>query len=222
MTRDTPIDAVMEETKRADKESFLQTKFSEVMKFMSSAVTEDGEPIPLEDLKADPDDEIFEIKEGDYYFDFPSNFVFAWGIPEFRYSSTDARQMTKKDRAWMDLYYPNRPNDTTNKNRPSFYSLDNKRFDFAPMSDGDYTIVFPHTILHPAVTADSGAGSTILFGDKYLECIKDFLKAKLFELLDDPDKMSFHFGRGLAFLKAQAIVERRNSRQPLVARYNDI
>ena len=50
LTRDVLITAVMAETKRTDKETYLQTVFPNVLYRMSRAVTEDNEPIPLQDL----------------------------------------------------------------------------------------------------------------------------------------------------------------------------
>ncbi len=214
--RDTIVSEVMADTKRTDKQTALEGYFEDALIEMSQAKTEDGEPILLQDLK---EDESYSIVSGDYFKALPTDFVYMYSRPELRYDTDKGRLLIKKDREWMDWNYPNRANNTTNKSKPSYFSLEAGRFDFAPMSDNSYTIIFPHTKLHPVAANNI---TTILYGDRFKTVIKDLLKSKLWDLLEDFDKRDFHFNRGMTKLRAAAIIDKRNASDILITNYSDL
>ncbi|KKM05278.1 hypothetical protein LCGC14_1755690 [marine sediment metagenome] len=216
LTRDAIITEVMTETKRTDKQTYLENVFSDVMHDMSTAMTEDGDPIPLQDLKKPGG--TLTLADGDYYKDLPSDFVFLYGVPELLYDTDKGRQLIKKSIEWLDFNYPNRANNTSNKTKPRFFSLENNRFDFAPMSDAVYTVNFPYTVLHETVDSNSVA---ISFKDYFKPVIKDWLKAKLWELFKDNDERDFYLLKGLNKLKSLAVIGKRNSSEGLITEYND-
>lgn len=216
LTRDAIITEVTTETKRTDKQTFLEDVFPDVLYDMSTAVTEDGEPIPLQDLKKPGG--TLTIADEEYQVALPSDFVFLYSTPELLYDTDKGRQLIKVSKDWLDWNYPNRAVNTSNKSKPIYYSLEDNRFDFGPMSDGTYTINFPYTILHTAVTSNSIA---IDFRDYFKPVIKDLLKSKLFELFDDLEKRDYHYARGISRLRSLAIVDKRNSNVGLVTEYND-
>ena len=218
LTRNAIITEVMTETKRTDKQTYLETVFPDVLYEMSTAITEDGEPIPLQDLKASDSDSTLSIVSGNYFVALPTGFIFQFAEPELYYDTNKGRLLIKKSLEWMNYHYPNRANNTSNKSKPVYYCLEKNRFDFAPMSDGTYSIIFPFTKLHPTVDDNS---DTILFKDHFKPVIKDWLKAKLWELLDDDDKKDYHLGRGLNLLRSLSIVGKRNSEAALITEYND-
>lgn len=216
LTRDGIITEVMAETKRTDKEDYFNDVFPDVIHDMSTAMTEDGDPIPLQDLKKPGG--TLTVADGDIYKDLPSDFVFLYGSPELLYDSDKGWILIKKSREWMDYNYPNRANNTTNKSKPLYFSLEDNRFDFAPMSDASYTIKFPYTILHATVDSNSVA---IDFKDYFKPVIKDWLKSKLWELFSDDEKRDYYLLKGLNKLKSLAIIGKRNSSEGLVTEYQD-
>ena len=216
MTRDGIITEVMAETKRTDKQSFLEDVFPDVIDDMCTATTEDGEPLPLQDLKATAE---LAITDGDYYVALPSDFVYKFGEPELLYNTDKGRILKERSLEWMNTKYPNRANNTSNKSKPFFYCMENNRLDFAPMSDGSYTINFPYTKLHPTVSDNS---VTILFKDFFKPVIKDWLKSRLWELLDDEDKRDFHYSRGLSKLRSLSLQGKRNSEAAVITECNDL
>lgn len=215
LTRDAIITKVMAETKRTDKQTYLETVFPDVIARMSRAVTQDGEPIPLQDLKTDGS---LSTADGGYYISLPSDFVFQYAEPELLYDTDKGRMLIKKSLDWMNRNYPNRANNTSNKSKPQYYCLEKNRFDYAPMADAVYTITFPYTKLHATVSSNSVA---ILFRDTFEDVIKDWLKEKLWELLSDDDKKEYYNSRGLSRLIALANLDKRNAGTVLLTDYND-
>jgi len=215
LTRDAIITKVMAETKRSDKQSYLETIFPDIISRMSRAITPDGEPIPLQDLKTDG---TLATADGGYYASLPGDFVFQYAEPELLYDTDKGRILIKKSLEWMNYNYPNRATNTSNKSKPIYYCLEKNRFDYAPMSDAVYSITFPYTKLHATVSSNS---VTILFRDTFEDVIKDFLKAQMFEDLDDLDKMGFYSGRGLVNLIALANLDKRNADTVLITDVTD-
>lgn len=215
MTRDSIIAKVLADTKRTDKQTYLEGRFTDVLHTMSRAVTEDAEPIPLQDLKTIG---TIAITTSSYYKALPTGFIFQYGEPELLYDTDKGRQLIKKSLDWMNWNYSNRANNTSNKAKPIYYCLENNRFDFAPMSDAAYTVNFPHTLLHPTVDDN---GDTILFRDQFEVVIKDLLKAELFELLEDFDKVSLYTNRAMNNLRSLAKLDKRNSGTVLITNVND-
>ena len=218
MTRDEIITEVVNETKRTDKTTRLGLIFPDILYKMSRAITEDSEPIPLQDLKASDTDSTLSITDGDYYVSLPTGFIFQFAEPELYYDTDKGRILEKKSLAWMNYNYPNRANNSSNKSKPLFYCLEKNRFDFAPMSDGSYSIIFPFTKLHPAVTSNAVA---ILFRDHFKDVIKDLLKSQMFEELDDLEKAGNYATRGIGTLRTLAVLDRKNSGAELITNYND-
>lgn len=216
LTRDGIITEVETETKRSDKTTFFQDIFPDVITDMSTARTEDGEPIPLQDLKKPSG--TLTIADGDYYADLPDDFVFLYGTPELLYDSDKGRLLQKKSLEWMNLNYPNRATNTSSKGKPYYFCMEHNRFDFAPMSDDDYTINFPYTILHATVSSNSVA---IDFKDYFKPVIKDWLKAKLADLFQDDERRDYYLSRGLTKLKSLALIGKRNSSEGCITQYND-
>ena len=216
LTRDPIIVKVMAETKRTDKQTALETSFPDVLRDMSRARTEDGESIPLQDLKKDGS---LTINDGEYFVALPDDFIFQYAEPELLYDTDKGRILLKRSINQLNYLYPNRANDTTQKARPSYYSLEKNRFDFASKSDATYSIKLPYTCLHPIVSTNAIA---ILFGDRFESVIKDLLKAKLFEILDDFDKMEHYESRGIGKLRSLAITDKRNSDAVTITEYNDV
>uniref|UniRef100_A0A6H1ZB99 Uncharacterized protein n=1 Tax=viral metagenome TaxID=1070528 RepID=A0A6H1ZB99_9ZZZZ len=215
LTRDAIITEVMNETKRTDKQTRLEAIFPDILYRMSRAVTQDGEPIPLQDLKTDGS---LSIVDGNYFVALPSDFVFQYGEPELLYDTDKGRILTKKSLEWMNYVYPNRANNTSNKSKPIYYCLEKNRFDFAPMSDASYTITFPYTKIHGTVDDNT---DTILFRDTFKDVIKDWLKAQLFDELDDWDKRDGYLMSGLNTLMSLAKVDKRNAEAVLITDFND-
>jgi hypothetical protein len=205
----------MTETKRTDKQSYLETVFPDVLYAMSRAMTEDGEPIPLQDLKTDGS---LSIVDTDYFVALPSDFVFQYGEPELLYDTDKGRTLIKKSLEWMNWHYPNRANNSSSKSKPSYYCLEKNQFDFAPMSDASYTITFPYTKLHAAVSSNSVA---IAFRDHFKDVIKHLLKAKLWHVLDDEDKEAKEELKGISLLRSLAILDKRNSNVETITECND-
>ena len=215
MTRDAIITKVMADTKRTDKQTYLESRFTDVLHIMSRAVTEDGEPIPLQDLKTTGS---LSITTSSYYVALPTGFIFQYGEPELLYDTDKGRQLIKKSLDWLNWNYPNRANNSSNKAKPIYYCLENNQFDFAPMSDAAYSVNFPYTKLHP--TVDDNA-DTILFRDQFEVVIKDLLKAELFELLEDFDKVSLFTNRAMNNLRSLAKIDKRNSNAEIITQCND-
>jgi len=216
LTRDAIITELETETKRTDKTTYFQDIFPDVIEEMCSAHTQDGEPIPLNGLKTDG---TLTISDEDYYSDLPSDFIFQYGEPELLYDTDKGWLMIKKSLEWMNLNFPNRANNTSSKAKPQYYCLEKNRFDFAPMSDDDYTITLPYTKRHATVSSNS---VTILFRDDFKPVIKDLCKAKLFgDLFQDNERGNFYYARGLNKLRSLAITDKRNAESVLVTSVND-
>ena len=134
------------------------------------------------------------------------------------YDTDKGRILLKRSLNWLNYNYPNRATNTSNKSKPSYYCLEKNQFDFASMSDASYTITFPYTKMHAAVTSNAIA---IDFRETFRDVIKDLLKAELFELLEDWDKVSLYTNRGMLNLRILALIDKRNAQTILITQCND-
>ena len=216
MVRSDIITEVETKTKRTDKSTRIGELLNTVLKMMSSAIDPvDGTPMPFSYLKTEQE---YSISSGDYYKSLPSDFVFLYGTPEFRYNTDKGYPMEKKSYNELRAIYPNLANDT-DTGRPYHFAIDGGTFYFGPKSDDSYTIVFPYTKLHPSVSSDS---DTILFPDNFKDCIAEGIASLLFKDLDMFERAEYHKGEWLKQLIALWKIDRRNENSVLITDYNDI
>jgi len=210
------VNEVISKTKRDDKETRIKELINVVLKKMSGAINpQTGEPMPFSYLKTEQE---YSISSGDYYKSLPSDFVFLYGVPEFRYDTDKGYPMEKKSYDELREIYPNLPNDT-DTGKPYYFAIDGGKFYFAPKSDDSYTIILPYTKIHSDISSDS---DTILFPDTFKECIAEGVAYLLFKDLDMFERADLHKREWLEQLIALWLVDRRNERSILITEYNDL
>lgn len=216
LIQSTIVAEVMTKSLRTDQESRIESLLNLVLRQMSQSYTEDGEPLPFEDLKKE---HTFTLTENDYYEALPSDFVFIYSDPEIQYDTDKGHELIKLSIDDFKAMYPNITNDTSSKARPAHYAIDRGNIYFGPKCDDDtYSVKMLYTFLHDDI---SGDGDTIYFSDKFLMCIRDGILAELFDELDDFEKSDRYMDRHLSLLRAIAVVEKRNRKAVVISKpYN--
>ena len=216
MVRSDIITEVETKTKRTDKSTRIGELINTILYKMSTAVDPNtGTPLPFSYLKTENE---YSISSGDYYKALPSDYIFLYGRPEFRYDTDKGYLFVKKSYDELRNLYPNLPN-STNTGKPDYFSIDYGRLFFAAKSDGSYTIILPYTKLHGEVSSDS---DTILFPDSFKDCIAEGVAYLLFKDLSMAERASLHKQEWIEQIFALWILDRRSEKSVVVTEYNDL